>query len=141
MSAPEGIEKEFSDRLVGDAQLRALVGDRIYPGTAKQGAARPYVVYKRSSTDPKPHFGGGGDFAIAVIEVRAVSDAGEYTQIKTIAERLRLLLHGWSDRSRNISACLLDRYQDATERPAGGKERGPEVVVLDFRLQYTQATA
>ena len=141
MSQLEGIEKEFYDRLVNDNQLRALVGDRIYPRTARQGAAMPYVVFKRGSTDPKPHFGGGGDFAIAVIEVREVSEPGNYTEIKTIAERLRILLHGWSDRSRNVSACLLDRYHDATERPADGKERSPEVVVLDFRIQYTQATA
>ena len=86
MSQPEGIEKEFQDRLLNDNQLRDLVGDRIYPRTARQGAAKPYIVFKRSSTDPRPHFQGGGDFSIAVIEVRAVNDAGEhpYTVIKTI---------------------------------------------------------
>lgn len=142
MSTPDAIELALYARMQNDPQLTELVGSRIYPVRAPQSLdplTATHIVYRRTSTDPRPHAGGGGDFSVCNIEVRAKAPPGEYAAVKELGERLRLLLHGWTDRDSNVSACMLERYTDLNLTPADGSDQAPEVAVLDFRLQYTQA--
>lgn len=42
--------KALRARLIADATMTGLVGNRIYPGRAPQKTAMPYIVYHRIST-------------------------------------------------------------------------------------------
>lgn len=46
------VGKAIFDLLLGDADLRAIVNNRIFPEVAQQDAVLPYVVYNISSNEP-----------------------------------------------------------------------------------------
>lgn len=44
---------DFAAVLAASA-VTAVVGEKIFPGVAKQGSAKPYIVWRRNGGDPQP---------------------------------------------------------------------------------------
>ncbi|API58863.1 hypothetical protein BSL82_05680 [Tardibacter chloracetimidivorans] len=78
-------------RLSGYAGLSALVGSRIYPSRAADGAGTPYVVHSEAAPiDQVPDLDGVGD----LVEVRVQVDAWAETAItaRQVGDQVRAAL-------------------------------------------------
>ena len=76
--------------LTEDAGVSAIVGNKVYPQIAAQGAAFPFVVYVLQDNSPSDTKSG----VSTLDEVRydIVAAAETYTELSSLTERIRLAL-------------------------------------------------
>lgn len=92
------LEQAVYTRLTTFAPLVALVADRVYPGSATQGAEYPFVTYQRIST-PRFHAMGvdattaGARFQLNVYARTENNTA--YGGAKTVAAQVRAAMRRW----------------------------------------------
>lgn len=88
------IEEALQAHLTDDADVAALVGTRVYPLRAEQGAARPYLVYQRISTPRVRSHSGPSGLAYPRFQITAVADS--YSAARSLANAVREALDGYS---------------------------------------------
>lgn len=94
MISTTGFEAVIHDKLAADADLSALISNRIYPDEAPQGVTVPYVVYFDSfsddlvTTDNQPGTLGERTIQYSVFAKTAIN-------AKQIAEQLRRSISGF----------------------------------------------
>lgn len=123
-------------RLMGWADLAALVGDRISPTRLAQGEALPAVVWS--------FFGGGpinastGPTGTVNREVRVVSIAETYAEVKQVAAAVEAALSGWSDETAtpSLSPVLLVAERDEDELLPDGGDQPVQLVVQDYSMWF-----
>ena len=84
------VGKAIFSLLLGDADLRAIVDNRIFPEVAQQDAVLPYVVYNISSNEPSDTKREPSKMDTAQIEVNLYSES--YTQCIDMATHVRAAL-------------------------------------------------
>lgn len=75
--------------LLASAAVTALVGDRIYPSLARQGTAKPYVVWRRQGGDPLATLNDGASRGRQIIVVLMAAYAESFDEADAISEALR----------------------------------------------------
>ncbi len=75
--------------LVAASAVTALVGERIYPGKAPQGAAAPYVVVTTISDVPESSFTGTTDEELRDARVQVDSYAAGYLDAHAVAKAVK----------------------------------------------------
>ena len=92
--------------LTEDAGVSAVVGTRVYPQVAAQGAAFPFVVYVLQDNSPSDTKSG----VSTLDEVRydIVAAAETYTELSSLTERIRLALDRYSG---TVSGIVVDSIQ------------------------------
>jgi hypothetical protein len=65
-NAPEELRKAIRARLIADADVAALVGERIYSQTAPEGAAFPYLTISSESVPFDTHTERGSDHKLTI---------------------------------------------------------------------------
>ncbi len=83
------VENAIYGLLSGDSDIVASVGPRIYPAQRPEGAATPYIVYRRNSAEHVRHMQGSGGLARTSYELSAWSTG--YDQAFAIGEYVRLV--------------------------------------------------
>lgn len=126
-------------RLLADAGVVALVGDRIDPGRPSQSATWPVLTYRLiSGTDSIAQDGGQG-----LRECRIEINAWAYTYLETeeLAEAVNAALHGQTWRSSEIGyiAAFHAGERDLPEDPQLKGEKRIERRSVDYLVTFRAA--
>lgn len=144
------IEATLRNYVLEDPDVRLLVGERIYPLTAPEGATYPLVVFRRSATARQYHMTGscGESVATFTVSVMAEPRAGidQYLQIKNISEALRLALDGYTQRlpsthgtgSTRIKWVQITAESDETFPPAHAEGQDSMGVSMTLDVAFSE---
>ncbi|QDU62170.1 hypothetical protein Pan216_30370 [Planctomycetes bacterium Pan216] len=83
--------KALRAKLIADATVSGLVGTRIYPSEAPEGAPRPYVVYEVEDED----LGAQPNDKLTRMSLETRCVAGSYGEAEELAKALKDALHGF----------------------------------------------
>ena len=92
--------------LTENAGVSAVVGTRVYPQVAAQGAAFPFVVYVLQDNTPSDTKSGVS--TLDEIRYDIVAAAETYTALSSLTERIRLALDRYSG---TVSGIVVDSIQ------------------------------
>ena len=131
--------KALRARLIDDATMFGLVGNRIYPGRAPQKPTMPYIVYHRISTVRSATLDTGNT---KVPEVRMQVDVIATTQseVEAILNQMRLVMDNFRGTSSGVTVLgvSVDDEQDQPEF-----YEGSDTVFyhssLDFSIIYRES--
>lgn len=131
--------KALRARLIADATMTGLVGNRIYPGRAPQKPTMPYIVYHRISTVRAATLDTGN---AKVPEVRIQCDviASSQSEVETVLSRMRIVMDNFRGTSSGVTVLgvSVDDEQDQPEF-----YEGSDTVFyhssLDFSIIYREA--
>lgn len=129
--------------LLSDAELVALIDDRLYPNAAPHGlGVYPYVTYRRMEYRSEHHLGGASGLARAEIrfEIRSASSM----ETGTIGERLRRLLDSLYATIGTtvdvfVQRCHLFDAEDDFVEPTDDGEIGQHRSRLDFEFFFKES--
>lgn len=104
------VEETFRDWLVADSGVTSLVGTRIYPVVAPNGADLPFCVFTKVSDVPVVGLDTASEgVRFARIQVSCFGD--RYSEAKDVAEAIRQALDGNGSAVRDNA---LDLYDEDT---------------------------
>jgi len=92
--------------LTEDAGVSAVVGTRVYPQVAAQGAAFPFVVYVLQDNTPSDTKSGVS--TLDEIRYDIVAAAETYSALSSLTERIRLALDRYTG---TVSGIVVDSIQ------------------------------
>ena len=92
--------------LTEDAGVSAVVGSRVYPQVAAQGAAFPFVVYVLQDNTPSDTKSGLS--TLDEIRYDIVAAAETYSALSSLTERIRLALDRYTG---TVSGIVVDSIQ------------------------------
>jgi len=92
--------------LTNDSDVSAIIGTKVYPQIAAQGAAFPFVVYVLQDNSPSDTKSG----VSTLDEVRydIVAAAETYTELSSLTERIRLALDRYTG---TVEGVVIDSIQ------------------------------
>lgn len=122
------LEQTVYERLAAGTAVAALVGTRIYPILAPQGAARPYVVFARQETENLADLSGRGTHDVAQVAVMCFADEAETAT--ALARAVRDRLDGWGEAADTVQSCRLIGRLGATV----GEPAADPVIIADTLL-------
>lgn len=133
-----GIEQTLYDKLAADADVSALVEERIFPLCAPEDIKQAFIIYQRISGVRVKDIGGPAYVAQPRMQVDCY--ALSYEEAREIAESVRLSLDGWRSLTADVvvigSSLITDReFWEADSDPKFYR------VSMDFMLTHTEATA
>jgi hypothetical protein len=105
------IEEALPERLEAVGAVTALVGTRIYPLRAPEGATRPFVTFQRISGIREVAFGADPGLARPRFQVTAWADT--YAGAKSLATAIRQALERF--RGTVLGVEILDCFVDNDE--------------------------
>ena len=131
--------KALRARLIDDATMSGLVGNRIYPGRAPQKPTMPYIVYHRISTVRAATLDTGN---AKVPEVRIQCDviASTQSEVETVLSQMRIVMDNFRGTSSGVTVLgvSVDDEQDQPEF-----YEGSDTVFyhssLDFSIIYRES--
>ena len=92
--------------LTGDSAVSALVGSRVYPQIAAQGAAFPFVVYLVNDLTPSDTKSGVSTLDEVRYEVLAIAET--YAEAADLNEKIRTALDRYTG---TVSGVVIDSIQ------------------------------
>lgn len=124
------------DKLLADATVSGLVGDRVAP-YAYQGDALPYITLTVISNGTINHLGGATDTYQARIQIDCFGDS--YGQTQSVVDAVVAELNGLRDLATTpkIQMVHLDDIQDAIDAPRDGAAIPRFVTSVDFLVDYS----
>lgn len=112
--------------LIEDAGVSAIVGTRVYPQVAPQGAASPYLVYSQVSGAREWDLDCVAGLGNPVFQVTAWADT--YAAAQALADAVRAAVSAASAAGdlggETIQGATIENEIDQFEEPAGGRGRG-----------------
>jgi hypothetical protein len=123
--------------LARDADVAALVGDRIYPQYAAQGADTPHVAYQRSR-GPRGH-ALDGFTGLGRARMVYACNGGTYDEAKAVATAVRRAL---DDLRGDVDGVMVQALNVVDESDSFSysvdQERSVHVVLLTFDVFYEE---
>ncbi len=131
--------------LTSKALLTALVGSRIYPDVAPQGATIPYLTFIVADSIPTKHLQGASALADDMVTIKIHASTSE--ERDSVKEALRNILHTrrnttLTPASGNIDmrSCTLEHIHDNYSSPQDGSETGGAFQAeMDFSIKFVEA--
>lgn len=107
---PDTVGEAVATRLIGDAPVGALIGDRIYPSKPTQEPSEDYLVYFGQSGGDGVTLDGSTEYHWYEVRVEATSrtQAGA----EAIMAAVRTALHGWRDVSQGVQGSFAQSDAD-----------------------------
>lgn len=132
------IEEALAAHILADADITALIGDRIYPNVAPQDAELPLLVYQRISSPRVRSQSGPSGLAHPRFQIRA--KAASYSEARDLAGKVRVSLDGFAGTMGggggvSVGATFLDNERDAYEDALKAHS-----VPMDFIIWHREAT-
>jgi hypothetical protein len=119
--------------LTNDANVSALVGTRIYPERAPEGASAPFVVYSVVSNQPSDSKTGA---PIDEAQVELFSIAGTYGDTNKLADNVRSALDRKSvEVSIPLGSVTVDSIQYTNEVTEVDTDKNLFVAVQDYTIR------
>jgi len=108
------LEKGLYSKLAGNAP-QTLAAGRIYP-LLPQGVTFPAILYTRIATDRVQALDGNVGVTEATVAIDSLAET--YSQAKTLADEVRIILHGYSGAWSTLVCrnCVLDTETDFSEQ-------------------------
>ena len=128
----------FNSLLMGDADVVALIGDRLFPNAAPQNPTEPYVTYGRVDTQHIGSFQGSGGLANVLMQFDIWG--APYSSVRSVADRFRLVLQGYKglaggvDVRGIIAGTEEDDWADISQTDGG--EKVLHRVTMDFTAWF-----
>lgn len=140
MNLPEAPEAFLYQRLTSRTAVSSLIGSRVYPMMAPQGAPLPLVVYQRTGVDRPQSL--AGNVGNPVITLQLTSYGTSYTNVKTIARAVRLAVDGWTGTTASVTIqrSTLVTESDGMEIPADDQQLPYYSVQQSFEFRINEAT-
>ncbi len=135
------LESAIIAQLLDHTGLSTLVGARIYPVIAPQGAARPYVLIQRIST---PRSYTMDNKAVVDSRIQIIIKSDTYGSSKSIAEQVKSALQhqmgslGSDTKTYPILWCRLVNEIDTEEQDLVNDARTVFGQLLDFKIMYNE---
>lgn len=138
------LEENLYTYLQTKTGLTSLVSTRVYPDTAPQTAALPFLVYARVSTTREHKFAATGtETRLAQARVQIDCYAATYSAVSALAEQVRLALDGWRGTigSGYANRIMLDNETDLPADPDFGEQIGVRRRSMDFVIWHEETRA
>lgn len=118
MKSPEAV---LRSALVGNTSVTSIVASRIYPVLAPAQAQLPFVTWRRSGIQRSQTL--GGPMGMPRVSVQLDSYATTYEGARDLADRVRLVLDGYSGTVDNtqVNHVSLEQEQDDFVTLAGSE--------------------
>lgn len=130
-------ESELHDWLLSNADLSALIGDRMYAREAPQDVALPYVVRTRVSDPGQHHLKGPSKIGRPRYQFDVLATSSE--SARAVSAALRAALDGYRGPLGGIEyvlESLFDGEVDSYEPATDGSESGLFRQALDFTVSH-----
>jgi len=128
------VEERLYSILTGDPGVAALIGTRLYPDAAPQGAALPYAQYDQAGREQAMTHDGPVDLNsyLMGISMFAASKAGA----KSLARAVRAALNGSRSSAGGLRLLgVLDESEDGdSDQPLDGGEQGRFSCSATYRI-------
>ena len=146
------IEAAIIQRLKANSGVAALVGTRIWPHEAREGAPTPYIVYY-GTTEIEHHMGGKAGLASCELTLEVYADGAEgYSTVRSVTNAVRQCLDGYRGtinvttpqltvEAVDIRTCFCETHADAMAAPIDGSEKGRYVSVMQFSVGVLESSA
>lgn len=128
------IEDDIVAILRGAKNVINHVDNRIGPELGESKETKPYITYRRISTDHLEGSTGSSGTARASIVVTAWSQS--YKQTKQLAEAVRMALQGYTD--NNCVTITMTDDNDITQAPQSAENRPTFGVEMDFGVWFVE---
>ncbi|XBQ15803.1 MAG: DUF3168 domain-containing protein [Oceanicaulis sp.] len=131
-------EAVLFSRLTGDAAIAAIVGTRVYPVEAPEGAALPHLVYRLVSDGRVRAM--TTDTGVTPRRVQITAKAAGFDGVAALANAVKAALKDWRDPASNpvVMGCAFetafDGFDERRSPAAGGA--GSYRRNLDFLITY-----
>lgn len=123
--------------MLARAAVAALVGTRVYPGSAGRNAELPYIVVRKLDNDFCETFDNSGGLEI---EEFAIDCKGATQQsAEAVAEACKGFLPTYAGAIGGVTiwGVLLDLEFDHVDQPTGSEEHGRNVTTLQVTVQHS----
>jgi hypothetical protein len=132
------IEEAIYARLVGDASVAALIGDRLYPGQGEQDSELPLAVYQQANQRKLQTL--TGVINCNQYTMRLDVWAGTYAEAKAVYHAIRNSLVGFQGELGGGQVTVLgvfeDGGEDGVEEPVHDEETGLFRAGLNLSIWY-----
>lgn len=135
------VEDAVHEWLEGDAELAAIIEDRIYPvRDVPSDVDAPWVTYQRIGVDHNTVLSGANPLADALLQIKSVSknpiearEIGELVRLRMLDRAFETVTAGIEVKGVRIGSDV-----DLPDLPTSGKEIGMSASSLDFRIFYKE---
>jgi len=134
------IEDALFAKLSSVAGITALVSTRIYPDTAPQGAAQPFLIYRQSGRSDRACLSGERS-GIVTDEFDLMAEGLDRAALSAIRDAVQAALDGTTARGLwggvsgvNVRGCLVDTAIANKETPPESSEDHRRELVLSLTV-------
>jgi hypothetical protein len=140
MSVVEAPEAFLYQRLTSRTAVSSLIGTRVFPMLAPQGAPLPLVVYQRTGVDRPQSL--AGNVGNPVVTLQLTTYGTSYTSVKNIARQIRLAVDGWTGTTASVTIqrTTLVSEADGVDMPADDQMLPYYNVQQSFEFRINEAT-
>lgn len=132
------IDQRLYDLLASAGPVRDLVGDRIYPDDAPQGASMPYIVHEQAGRQSVMTHGGPVD--LDSYEWTVAVHAASRRECKAVLRAVRTAVNGAKDDAARAGVRVLgvmDSGEDSSaDPPLMGEESGRHMMQATYTLWF-----
>lgn len=141
------IHNALRQELLDNSTVTALIGEstaaRIYPQIARQGVARPLIVYSQISADHAHHLRGAAGLVQARFQID--SYGADAAGARLLSDKVRLALDGQydttfgsGDYTAAVRSCVLEDEREGFDTPFDGGQSGVHRVIQTFSIWHTE---
>jgi len=127
------IESAIKAILSADAEVVALVADRIRPGKLGDNEPSPAVVYEISDEVQNTDLSGADGVVFGAVELECLADDGDYATLITLKEAVISCLHGFSGTIGGTTVRLIELTDS---EPFFDQALQKHVKSLEFTVTY-----
>ena len=135
------IASAVRDLLKDDANVAAMVDDRIQPVEVDQGEATPYIAYMQEDDDSATTQDGAASFTKSGFVIWSVG--ANYAEAKRLANHVRVRLAGYRGTVgvHTIAGIFAANKSDVPIPPRSGEERAESEIAARYNVSWYQSPA
>jgi|688.fasta_scaffold258565_2 hypothetical protein len=120
------------------AAIETAGGCLAYPMEAPEGAALPYVIYGRTSTQREAHLGGDTPSPQGQFSVLLYSQT--YSGVKSMADLVRAALHNFNGTASGVTIrqCLILEELDGSPDYLEGQDKPTYTVEHTYQIRWEE---
>lgn len=134
------LKQALYQHLTADAEVAAIVSNRVYPGVAPKDAPLPYITYQRISSQHERHMTGRAGVAHPRMQINCWSSSG--ITLETLVNEVRLALDRFAGAmgtvALNVLGAYLENIRDDQLLQAGASETVYHKASMEFIIWHAE---